>query len=124
MFSTLIFFNLFFMVTREFLSPFDSYLRFTNLPSIASASPAPISTTSTSILLASSSLSQATSFRSLHSALFRSPIFSHKRLNRGGSYKLEIPVKYRLYDQEKIIQWLNKKLEKVKKSYNVKFLNL
>ena len=121
MFSTLIFFNLFFMVTREFLSPFDSYLRFTNLPSIASASPAPISTTSTSILLASS---QATSFRPLHSALFRSPIFSHKRLNHGGSYKLEIPVKYRLYDQEKIVQWLNKKLEKVKKSYNVKFLNL
>ena len=41
----------------------------------------------------------------------------------GGGYGLEIPVKYRLYGQEKILQWLTKKLETVKKGYNVKFLN-
>ena len=41
----------------------------------------------------------------------------------GGGYGLEIPVKYRLYGQEKILQWLPKKLETVKKGYNVKFLN-
>ena len=39
-----------------------------------------------------------------------------KRLNRGGGYGLEIPVKYRFYGQEKIVQWLTKKLETVKKS--------
>ena len=37
---------------------------------------------------------------------------------------MEIPIKYRFYCQEKITQWLTKKLETVKKSYNVKFLNL
>ena len=48
-----------------------SSFKFNNLPSIVSASPAPISATSTSLLLASSSpslsssLSEATSFRSL-----------------------------------------------------------
>ena len=35
---------------------------------------------------------------------------------------MEIPVKY--CGQEKIVQWVTKKLEKVKKSYNVKFLNV
>ena len=35
---------------------------------------------------------------------------------------MEIPVKY--YGQENIVQWVTKKLEKVKKSYNVKFLNV
>ena len=68
LFSTLIFFNLPFMVTREFLSSFNSYLRFTNLSSIVSTSPVLISTTSTSLLLASS-LSEASSFRSPHSFL-------------------------------------------------------
>ena len=36
-------------------------------------------------------------------------------LNREGSYGEKIPVKYRLYSQEKIVQWLNKKLETLKK---------
>ena len=35
-------------------------------------------------------------------------------LNRGGGYELEIPVKHRFYGQEKIVQWLTKKLETVK----------
>ena len=35
-----------------------------------------------------------------------------KRLNCGGDYGLEISVKYRFYGQEKIIQWLAKKLER------------
>ena len=29
-----------------------------------------------------------------------------KRLNRGSDYRREIPVKYRFYGQEKIVQWL------------------
>ena len=33
---------------------------------------------------------------------FFSKIFGHKRLNRGGGYRLEIPVKYRFCCQEKI----------------------
>ena len=37
---------------------------------------------------------------------------------------MEIPVKYRFYGQEKIVQWLIKKIEAVKKGYNVKFLNI
>ena len=41
-------------------------------------------------------------------------------MNRGGSYELEIPVKHRLYGQEKIVQWLNKKLETVKKELQCK----
>ena len=43
-----------------------------------------------------------------------------KRLNRGGGYGLEIPVKYRYYGQEKLIQWLSKKLETVKKELECK----
>ena len=39
-----------------------------------------------------------------------------KRLNREGGYGLQIPVKYRFYGQEKIVQWLTKKLETVKKA--------
>ena len=38
-----------------------------------------------------------------------------KRLNRGGGYGLEIPVQYRFYGPPKALQWLIKKLEKVKK---------
>ena len=38
-----------------------------------------------------------------------------KRVNRGSRYGLEITVKYRYYGQEKLIQWLDKKLEAVKK---------
>ena len=38
-----------------------------------------------------------------------------KRLTRGGGYGLETPVKYRFYGQEKVVQWLAKKLETVKK---------
>ena len=30
--------------------------------------------------------------------------FISKRLNHGDDYRLEIPVKYRFYDQEKIVQ--------------------
>ena len=39
-----------------------------------------------------------------------------KRVNRGSGYGLEITVKYRYYGQEKLIQWLVKKLEPVKKN--------
>ena len=38
-----------------------------------------------------------------------------KRLNRGGSYGLEIPVIYRFYAQEKLVNWLMKMTEVVKK---------
>ena len=37
---------------------------------------------------------------------------------------MKIPIKYRFYGQEKIVQWLTKKLKTVKKSYNKKFLNV
>ena len=43
-----------------------------------------------------------------------------KRVNRGSGYGLEIPVKYRYYGQEKLIQWLAKKLEAVKKELECK----
>ena len=46
-----------------------------------------------------------------------------KRLNHGRGYGLEIPIKYRFYSQEKIVQWLTKKLGTIKKSYNTKLLN-
>ena len=36
-----------------------------------------------------------------------------KRLNRGGGYGLEIPVMYRFYGPEKLINWLGKKLKAV-----------
>ena len=39
-----------------------------------------------------------------------------KRLNRGGSYGLEISVKSRFYSQGKIVEWVSKKREMVKKS--------
>ena len=42
-----------------------------------------------------------------------------KRINRGSGYGLEIPVKYRYYGQEKLIQWLAKKLA-VKKELECK----
>ena len=105
LFITLIFSNLSFMATRELV--------------LVSASPVPISTTSTSLLLASSSssslsssLSKATSFRSPHSFL---RYFGNKRLNSRGGYGLEFPVKYRFYGQEKVVQWLTKKLDTVEK---------
>ena len=43
-----------------------------------------------------------------------------KRINRGSGYGLEIPVKYWYYGQEKLIQWLAKKLEAVKKELECK----
>ena len=49
-----------------------------------------------------------------------SKIYGNKKLNRGGSYGMEISVKYCLYGQEKIVQWLNKKLETVKKELQCK----
>ena len=38
------------------------------------------------------------------------------RLNFGGGYEWEIPVKYYFYSQENIVQWLTKKLETIKKA--------
>ena len=47
-----------------------------------------------------------------------------KRLNLGGGYGLEIPVIYRFYGQEKLVNWLIKKTEAVKKELKkTKFLN-
>ena len=43
-----------------------------------------------------------------------------ERVNRKSGYGLEIPVKYRYYGQEKLIQWLAKKLEAVKKELECK----
>ena len=43
-----------------------------------------------------------------------------KRVNRGSGYGLESPVKYRYYGQEKLIQWLAKKLKAVKKELECK----
>ena len=45
-----------------------------------------------------------------------------KRLNRWGGYRLEIQVKYRFYGQEKIVQWLTKKLEAAKKELECKYI--
>ena len=39
---------------------------------------------------------------------------SGKRLNRGGGYGLEIPVIYRFHGQEKLINWIVKKIEAIK----------
>ena len=47
-----------------------------------------------------------------------------KKLNRGDGYGLEILVIYHFYGQEKIVQWLTKNLETIKKSQNVEFLNV
>ena len=43
-----------------------------------------------------------------------------KSVNRGSGYELEIPVKYRYYGQEKLIQWSAKKLGAVKKELECK----
>ena len=43
-----------------------------------------------------------------------------KRLNRGGGYSLEIPVIYRFYGQEELVNWLIKKIEAVKKKFECK----
>ena len=43
-----------------------------------------------------------------------------KRLNRGGGYGLEIPVIYRFYGQEKLVNRLIKKTEAVKKELECK----
>ena len=43
-----------------------------------------------------------------------------KRVNCGNGYGQEIPVKYRYYGQEKLIQRLAKKLEAVKKELECK----
>ena len=43
-----------------------------------------------------------------------------KSLNRGGGYGLEIPVKYRFYGQEKIVQWFTKKIRNGKKELECK----
>ena len=43
-----------------------------------------------------------------------------KRLNRGGGYGLEIPVIYHFYGQEKLVNWLIKKIEAVKKELEYK----
>ena len=49
-----------------------------------------------------------------------SKIVDQKTLSRGSIYGLENPVKYRLHGQEKIVLWLNKKLETVKKDLQCK----
>ena len=48
-----------------------------------------------------------------------------KKLNGGEGYGLEIPVIFCFYGQEKLINWLIKKIEAVKKELecNLKFLN-
>ena len=46
------------------------------------------------------------------------------RLNCGGGYEWEIPVKYYFYSQENIVQWLTKKLETIKKEQECKFQNI
>ena len=43
-----------------------------------------------------------------------------KRLDCGGDSGLENPVKYYFYGQEKIVQWLTKILETVKKELECK----
>ena len=43
-----------------------------------------------------------------------------KRLNHGGGYSLGIPVIYRFYGQEKLVNWLIKKDEAVKKELECK----
>ena len=43
-----------------------------------------------------------------------------KRLNHGVGYGLKIPVKYRFYGPEKIVQWLTKALTTVKKELECK----
>ena len=43
-----------------------------------------------------------------------------KRLNHGGGYGLEIPVIYCFYGQEKLVNWLIKKTEAVKKELECK----
>ena len=43
-----------------------------------------------------------------------------KRLNCRGGYGLEIPVIYRFYGQEKLVNWLIKKIEAVKKEFECK----
>ena len=45
-----------------------------------------------------------------------------KRVNRGGGYGLEIPVIYRFYGPEKLINWLISRLEAVQKELNDKVL--
>ena len=43
-----------------------------------------------------------------------------KRLNRGGGYGLEIPIIYRFYSQEKVVNWLIRKIEAVKNKLKCK----
>ena len=45
---------------------------------------------------------------------------SGKRLNRGGGYGLEIPVIYRFHGQEKLINWIVKKIEAIKSELDCK----
>ena len=111
------------MATIEFLSSFDSYFRFTNLSRTVSASPVQISTTSTSLLDFNIIIIFVIIIiwsHFIYITAFFSKIFGHNRMNRGGGYGLEITVKYRLYGQEKIVKWLNKKLETVKKELQCK----
>ena len=43
-----------------------------------------------------------------------------KRVNRGDGYGLEIPVAYRLNGPEKLVKWLIKKIEAVRKELDCK----
>ena len=41
-------------------------------------------------------------------------------MNRGGEYGLGIPVAYRFNGQEKLVKWLIKKIEAVRKEFDCK----
>ena len=43
-----------------------------------------------------------------------------EELSRGGGYGLEIPIIYRFYGQEKLVNWLIKKIEAAKKELECK----
>ena len=47
---------------------------------------------------------------------------AEKGLNRGGSYGLETPVIYHIYGKEKLVNWLIKKIQAVKKELECKIL--
>ena len=47
-----------------------------------------------------------------------------KRLNCGGAYGFEIPIIYRFYGQEKLVNWLIKKTDAVKTELQCKCMGL
>ena len=59
-------------------------------------------------------------FLKVPNALIEFQVVVSKRLNHGGGYGLGIPVIYRFYGQEKLVNWLIKKDEAVKKELECK----